>query len=963
MAEAKTGITINFRGNTIEFDRSIDGVNKALQLLSSQAKSLKNDLKLGGDDTWEKQQKLIEINTSKMELLREKIELYKESMATLQDKQNNGINLTKKENTQLANLGKALEKAERELKNLEKANQDLEKSMPDFVKWTKQLDEFSKGLDGVANSLEQIGKQFTVISAAAASALTVGVKYNAEMEQYTIALTTALGNEEKALETIEQIKKDAEKTPWGVKELVEYNRTLIATGLSAEESEDIILSLGDAVSAVGGTSDVFSRMVQNLQQIKNAGNATAMDIRQFANAGIDIYGILADYLGKTTDQISEQDRTWENIIGAFKKANSEGGKYFGAMANQSESLTSQLNKLKDEVSQALGEITESLMPTIKKVVSYIKDLAKKLKALSPSQKEALANVLAITAAIAPLLLGLGKLIKSISSFTKGLSTFVKVVNGGSVQVTSFSSVMGNLVKVIGSNLPIALGIAGAAISAYGIYTALANNKTTQFRDEMQSLADTANTTYAESMKNIISENKNVSTILDEVKANLSTLDYNPNGTIDKTSVSYGNLSQALESYHSYIGDSDYSIDREIEKLTNNEMSVDDLKTSYEELRIEKQRQAWLEANQESYNTALQEQNSLAGELVDLQTQINDQKSHFLENNYFTEQDLDMYEKVSKNLMSVEEWAEEAGVDLQTASDTYNDLATAIQTGTNLVSLYDQYRVINDLYKEATSIVEQYNSIETAPLEEVVGLINSITGEAKNIVVNYDKTSIDSCKTALSEVEKKIEACQGLAEEGIDTSVWQETLLKQKEEIENELIDLENQSNSTSVVFKTNAEEEQKAQQNVTEEIYATSKNLEEAETKVKILENSLNGLSTYKRVDIDVFTNFKTTGSATSYSSSYGGSGGYGSGGFIDNLKSLVKNIKLPNYSFNEVQRNFKNGMKLANTQLASGGFNAGGFNFTLNVNNNGKAISSDSVKQWADIITDRINENLGKEL
>lgn len=46
-------------------------------------------------------------------------------------------------------------------------------------------------------------------------------------------------------------------------------------------------------------------MAQNLQQIKNAGKATAADIKQFAYAGIDVYGILADYTGKSTAEVQK----------------------------------------------------------------------------------------------------------------------------------------------------------------------------------------------------------------------------------------------------------------------------------------------------------------------------------------------------------------------------------------------------------------------------------------------------------------------------------------------------------------------------------------------------------------------------------------------------------------------------------------------------------------------------------
>lgn len=59
---------------------------------------------------------------------------------------------------------------------------------------------------------------------------------------------------------------------------------LITTGESAEKSREAINSLANAVALTGGDSYALERMASNLQQIKNVGKATSMDIRQFGMA-------------------------------------------------------------------------------------------------------------------------------------------------------------------------------------------------------------------------------------------------------------------------------------------------------------------------------------------------------------------------------------------------------------------------------------------------------------------------------------------------------------------------------------------------------------------------------------------------------------------------------------------------------------------------------------------------------
>lgn len=191
-----------------------------------------------------------------------------------------------------------------------------------------------------------------------------GITYNAQIESYTASLTTALGNEAAAAEAIEQIKDDAARTPYSVDGLVKANSYLIAAGESAKDSRQTILALTDAISATGGGNAELARMAQNLQQIKNTGKATTMDLRQFAMAGIDIYGILADYTGKTVAEVQELSISYDMVSGALVKASQEGGKYFEANARQAATFNGQISTLKDNVDSKLGEAFSSLAATI-----------------------------------------------------------------------------------------------------------------------------------------------------------------------------------------------------------------------------------------------------------------------------------------------------------------------------------------------------------------------------------------------------------------------------------------------------------------------------------------------------------------------------------------------------------------------------------------------------------------------
>lgn len=209
----------------------------------------------------------------------------------------------------------------------------------------------------LATSVIALAKKFSSLGE---GIVNQGVAFNQQMEKYTTGFTNMLGSAEKAQAVLNQIKQDAARTPLNVDSLVQANQLLISAGVSAGEARSTILALGDAVSATGGGSEVLSRMAANLQQIKNVGKAASIDIKQFAYAGINIYQVLADYTGKSVQEVQGMTITYDLLTAALKKASEEGGRYYNAMETQSQTLSGRLETLKDNWSQLLGTLTKGL---------------------------------------------------------------------------------------------------------------------------------------------------------------------------------------------------------------------------------------------------------------------------------------------------------------------------------------------------------------------------------------------------------------------------------------------------------------------------------------------------------------------------------------------------------------------------------------------------------------------------
>lgn len=252
------------------------------------------------------------------------------------------------------------------------------------------IDSVHKSLSSLSTgSLEAVSSGFTklggVITATATAIIGFGANYNAEIESITMSLETLLGSAEEASVVMERIKSNASTTPFDVRSLAKGEQMLISTGLSAEEAEASMLALGDAISATGGDSATMTRMLANLQQIQNAGKATSMDIRQFAYAGIDIYGLLADSMGKSTAEIqsmmSKGQIGYKEITDALKNASAEGGRFYGAMERQSRTLNGMISNFKDNIGNLTGTLSSGFTNALKKVLPSINDLVNKLNFL------------------------------------------------------------------------------------------------------------------------------------------------------------------------------------------------------------------------------------------------------------------------------------------------------------------------------------------------------------------------------------------------------------------------------------------------------------------------------------------------------------------------------------------------------------------------------------------------------
>lgn len=223
----------------------------------------------------------------------------------------------------------------------------------------------------LANMLTSLGTKAVGL---AKGFVEMGISYNAQIEKYTTGFTNMLGSAQAAQEAMQAIQEDAARTPFDVASLTQANQLLISAGENAAYSRKVINALGDAVSATGGGNAELSRMAANLQQIANVGKAATIDIKQFAYAGINIYQVLADYTGKSVQEVQNMTISYDLLSQALIAASEEGGRYYNAMDTQSQTMNGRISTLKDNVSQLAGLMTGDLSSGIGVVIGHMNDM-------------------------------------------------------------------------------------------------------------------------------------------------------------------------------------------------------------------------------------------------------------------------------------------------------------------------------------------------------------------------------------------------------------------------------------------------------------------------------------------------------------------------------------------------------------------------------------------------------------
>lgn len=212
------------------------------------------------------------------------------------------------------------------------------------------------------NALRKVGTAMAGVFAVAKlkEYVTEVAKVRGEFQQLEIAFNTMLGSKAQADALMSQLIKTAATTPFGMTDIANSAKQLLAYGVEVEKVNETLIRLGDIAA---GLSIPINDLAYLYGTTMVQGRLYTQDLNQFLGRGIPLTAELAKQFGVTESKVktlvTEGKVGFPEVEKAIIALTSEGGKFGGLMEAQSKSITGQISNLEDAVEQMFNEIGKS----------------------------------------------------------------------------------------------------------------------------------------------------------------------------------------------------------------------------------------------------------------------------------------------------------------------------------------------------------------------------------------------------------------------------------------------------------------------------------------------------------------------------------------------------------------------------------------------------------------------------
>lgn len=284
-----------------------------------------------------------------------------------------------------------------------------------------------------------------------------------EFQQLEIAFSTMLGSKAESDKLMSQLIQTAVITPFGMNEVANGAKQLLAYGLEADKVNETLIRLGDIAA---GLSIPINDLAYLYGTTMVQGRMYTQDLNQFLGRGIPLTEELAKQFGVTSakvkDLVTEGKVGFPEVEKAIISMTSEGGKFGGLMEAQSKSITGQISNLEDAIEQMFNELGKQsegviadTLDGVSKVIDNWQTIGKVLLTVVAAYGTYKAAVLAVAAA------------HKLAAVWGEVQAFLSLTKS----VTSAKDAMLLLNMATKANpIGLILGVVAAAAAAFGLFS-------------------------------------------------------------------------------------------------------------------------------------------------------------------------------------------------------------------------------------------------------------------------------------------------------------------------------------------------------------------------------------------------------------------------------------------------------------------------------------------------------------
>lgn len=260
----------------------------------------------------------------------------------------------------------------------------------------------------IDNAMANIGKSMAGIFAVSKLkdfAVQVA-KVRGEFQQLEVAFQTMLGSKAQADALMSQLIRTAATTPFGMTDIANSAKQLLAYGVAADEVNETLIRLGDIAA---GLSIPINDLAYLYGTTMVQGRLYTQDLNQFLGRGIPLMKELADQFGvaesKVKDLVQEGKVGFQEVQKAIISLTSEGSQFGGLMEAQSKTITGQISNIEDAIEQMFNElgkqqegVISGTLSAVSWMVDHWQEIGKAIMVVITAYGTYKAAVLAVAAA-------------------------------------------------------------------------------------------------------------------------------------------------------------------------------------------------------------------------------------------------------------------------------------------------------------------------------------------------------------------------------------------------------------------------------------------------------------------------------------------------------------------------------------------------------------------------------------